>query len=244
MNILKLFEQHDALSINDIVHLTGSPKTSVMRMIRSLEDMDFLDKRVDKKYVLGLSFLHFGQLVAERLDIRTIALPFMTQLRDEINEAVALVVPHGNEAMYVEKVDASQMVRVYTRVGRPAPYYAAACPRILLAFMEPSQQSAYLEEVELVQIASGTITDKNALRQALEESRRTGYSISFSELETGAAAIAAPIFNHTGEAVAGLSILGTDYRFRAYQEQGNEQIERVKQTARSISERLGWIPAN
>ncbi|MDQ0189860.1 IclR family transcriptional regulator [Alicyclobacillus cycloheptanicus] len=242
MNILKLFEQHEALSLNDIVNLTGSPKTSVMRMIRSLEDMEFISKRADKKYCLGLSFLHFGQLVAERLDIRRIALPYMIELRDEVDEAVALVVPHGDEAMYVEKVDTSQMVRVYTRVGRRAPYYAGACPRILLAFMEPSRREAYIESVQMVKMAAGTITDKAVLRQVLEESRKNGYSMSFSELETGAAAIAAPIFNHQGTVVGGLSILATDYRIREYQEQGGDLANRVKQKANQVSKELGWMP--
>ncbi len=196
MNILQLFEHSEALSINEMVTITNLPKTSVMRMVSSLEDMGFLSKRSDRRYVLGLSLLHYGHLVAERLDLRKVALPLMNQLRDEMDEAVNLSVPEEEEAIYVEKVDAraSQMVRVFTRIGRRAPFYAGACPRIILANMDEDRVNAYLESIQPVQIASGTITDKSQLREVLVKCRQDGYSISFSELENGAAAIAAPIF--------------------------------------------------
>lgn len=237
MNILRLFEQYESLTLNDMVALTESPKTTVMRMVGSLEDMGFLSRREDRRYVLGLPFLHYGQLVADRLDLRRVALPFMIGLRDQMNEAVALIIPDGDQAMYVEKVDTSQMVRVYTKVGRRAPYYAGACPRILLAFMDDNWLSQYLESVNLIQVASGTITDKKMLHDTLHQSRTEGYSISFSELENGAAAIAAPIRNHKQEVVAGLSIMGTDYRFQEHKDQG--LITLVIETAKKISECLG-----
>ncbi len=41
MNILQLFEHSEALSINEMVTITNLPKTSVMRMVSSLEDMGF-----------------------------------------------------------------------------------------------------------------------------------------------------------------------------------------------------------
>lgn len=238
MNILRLFEDFDALSLNEILELTGSPKTTVLRMISSLQEMGFLSKRKDRKYMLGLSLLHYGQLVVQRLDYRKIALPMMYELRDKINEAVNLAIPDGEEVMYVEKVDTSQMVRVYVQVGRRAPYYAGADPRILLAFMEENKLNSYLETVKLTKIASRTITDKETLRKVLESCKQLGYSISFSELEDGAAAIAAPIYNHTGNVVAALSITGPDHRFQKHEEYG--LIPLVIQTAARISEALGY----
>ncbi|PKG23299.1 IclR family transcriptional regulator [Niallia nealsonii] len=237
-DLLTLFLIHSKLSFNEIIQLTGTPKTSVHRMLGSLEDMGFLDKDEDNLYSLGLLFLQFGQLVADRLDVREIALPVMKKLRDETEEAVNLIIKDGDEAMYVEKLDSTHPVRLYTAVGRRSPLYAGACPRIILAFFPKEEQEQYLKIVDFKAYASGTITDVDKLRLVLEETRQAGYAISKSELEDHTTAIAAPIFNHKGQVVGGLSLAGPDIRFQA--ERLPEFIKKVKKHAQEVSEKMGY----
>ncbi|MDP4137288.1 MAG: helix-turn-helix domain-containing protein, partial [Bacillota bacterium] len=99
MTLLNLFLTRERLSLGDMIELTGMPKTSVYRMVCSLEEMGFLDRDENGMYSLGLLFLQYGHLVSERLDIRKIALPIMEELRDDVDEAVHLIVRQGNEAM-------------------------------------------------------------------------------------------------------------------------------------------------
>jgi IclR family transcriptional regulator, KDG regulon repressor len=238
MDVLNLFVHHPKLSLGEIVELSGIPKTSVHRMIGSLSSMGFLQKDQDGKYVLGLLFLQFGQLVAERLDLRKIALPIMKSLRDEVKEAVNLIIKDGTEAMYIEKVDTSHPVRLYTKIGRRSPLYAGACSRVILSFMHEEEQEQYLQEIELTAIGSGTITDKEELRRILAEARKAGYTLSYSELENDTTAIAAPIFDHSGCLCAGLSIAGPDSRFG--KDRVAELIALVQEAAKEISWQLGF----
>ena len=62
MDILNLFKDHAQLTFQEIIDLSGIPKTSVYRMLMSLEEMEFLEKGIDSKYRLGLIFLKFGIL--------------------------------------------------------------------------------------------------------------------------------------------------------------------------------------
>jgi len=238
LDVLNLFIQHTKLTFNEIVDLLGAPKTSVHRMVGSLETMGFLQKDSEGRYLLGLRFLQFGQLVAERLDIREIAFPIMKELRDEVKEAVHLIIKDGNEAIYIEKLDTPHPVRLYTQVGRRAPLYAGACSRIILSYLDKEEQERYLIETELAAIGTGTITDKELLRQSLAEAREAGYTISYSELENETVAIAAPIFDHTGSLAAGLSIAGPESRF------GNERLPKliilIKKAAKEVSSQLGY----
>ncbi|MFB5677400.1 IclR family transcriptional regulator [Paenibacillus terreus] len=238
MDLLNLFLTSSKLSLNEMVNLTGMPKTSVHRMAGSLEDMGFLHKDEDGSYSLGLLFLQFGQLVADRLDIRQTALPVMKALRDDVQEAVNLIVKDGSESLYVEKLESTQPVRLYTRIGRRAPLYAGACSRILLAYQPEREIEQYLSEIELKPIGTGTITDKKQLRSTLRESRRKGYSISHSELENFTTAVAAPIFDYKGLIVGGISIAGPDSRFG--EERMPELIRQVKQAAHDISLKMGY----
>ncbi|NOU73242.1 helix-turn-helix domain-containing protein [Paenibacillus sp. LMG 31458] len=239
LDLLNLFLTNAKLNLNEMVELSGIPKTSVHRMIGSLEDMGFLQKDEAGKYSLGLLFLQFGQLVADRLDLRQVALPFMQALRDDVYEAVNLIIKDGNESIYIEKLESTHPVRLYTKIGRRSPLYAGACSRVLLTFLPDQEIEQYLNEIKLEPIGLGTITDKNQLRLVLADSRKKGYTVSYSEQENYTAALAAPIFNYTGEIVGGLSIAGPDVHF--HEDRLPELVEKVKNTANQISRKLGWI---
>ncbi|MCY8087755.1 IclR family transcriptional regulator [Bacillus sonorensis] len=238
MTLLNLFLTRDKLSLNNMIELTGMPKTSVYRMVCSLEDMGFLDRDENGMYALGLLFLQYGQLVSDRLDIRKIALPIMEQLRDDVDEAVHLIVKDGNEAMYIEKIEGTQTVRLYTAIGRRSPLYAGACARSILTFLPREEREEYIGKTELVPIASGTIRDKNELARVLDESYQNGVTVSHSELEDYTSAVAAPIFNHKRQVAAGISIAGFEARFQ--KDRLPYLTERVKQAALDISRKLGF----
>ncbi|MEC1260632.1 IclR family transcriptional regulator [Bacillus swezeyi] len=238
MTLLNLFLTRKRLSLNDMIELTGMPKTSVYRMVCSLEEMGFLDRDQNGMYALGLLFLQYGQLVSERLDIRKIALPIMEELRDEVDEAVHLIVRQGNEAMYIEKIEGTQTVRLYTAIGRRSPLYAGACARSILTFLPKEEREAYIEKIELEPMASGTIRDKDELVRVIEESYRNGCTVSHSELEDYTSAIAAPIFNHKRQIAAGISIAGFEARFQ--KDRLPYLTERVKKAALDISRKLGF----
>ncbi|MBT2645453.1 IclR family transcriptional regulator [Bacillus sp. ISL-34] len=238
MDILNLFLTHSKLSFNEIVHFSGIPKTSVYRMVMSLEEMGLLDKDRDGKYSLGLLFLRFGHLVAARLDIREVALPIMQKLHDKVGEAVNLLVQDGNEAICIEKLDTKQHVRLYTAIGRRTPLYAGACSRVILAFQPQYEREQYLEQIELKPIASGTITDKERLRILLEESQKTGFTASHSELENYISAVAAPIFNNKGYIIAGISVSGLEVNYQ--KDLLPPLVEKVKGAALEISREFGY----
>lgn len=238
MDLLNLFRSYPKLSLSEMVQLSGIPKTSVHRMVSSLEDMGFLKKEENNKYSLGFLFLEFGQLVKERIDIRKIALPIMYSLREEAGEAVNLVIKEGNEAIYIEKLETLQPVRVYTKIGRRAPLYGGACPRILLAFLPEIEIEQYLKQTELKQVAMQTIMDKDYLLQVLAESKKNRYAVSHSELQDYSSAVAAPIFDSLNQVVAGISLVGPSMRFQ--EEHLSKLVELVKNGGNEISYKLGW----
>ncbi|KAB2336691.1 IclR family transcriptional regulator [Cytobacillus depressus] len=238
MDILNLFIEHPELSFQEIIDLSGIPKTSVYRMLQSLEEMEFLEKGRDLKYRLGLLFLKFGHLVSSRLDIRQIAYPLMNDLHNDVKEAINLIVRDGNEAIYIEKIDTKQKVRLYTAIGRKSPLYAGACSRAILSFLPDAEIQDYLESTELKSFALGTITNKEKLYESIKQARIDGFTISHSELENHTSAVAIPIFNHKSEVVAGISIAGIEANYQG--ENIGIFAEKAKKVAEEISMRLGY----
>ncbi|MDI2589080.1 IclR family transcriptional regulator [Psychrobacillus sp. NEAU-3TGS] len=239
MDILNLFMDNAALSFQDIIELSSIPKTSVYRMLLTLEEMGFIEKGADSKYRLGLLFLTYGNLVSSRLDLRRIAYPIMQELHKELKEAINLIVKQGDEAIYIEKVDVFQKVRLYTAIGRRSPLYAGACSRVILSFLQEEEIDSYLENIQLEPFALGTIIDKEQLIESIQSARTNGYTISHSELENHTSAIAAPIFNYKGEVIAGISIAGIEANYQ----NANVAVfsQKIIAAANEISEKLGYI---
>ncbi|NYF26269.1 IclR family transcriptional regulator [Sporosarcina sp. JAI121] len=239
MDIVNLFIDHTELTFQEVIDRSGIPKTSVYRMLLSLEEMGFLEKGPDLKYRLGLLFLTFGHLVSSRLDIRKIAYPIMENLHNDVKEAVNLIIKQGDEAVYIEKIDRNQKVRLYTAIGRRSPLYAGACSRIILSYLPETEIDAYMESVELKPFAMGTITDKDHLIETIGQAKKDGYTISNSELENHTSAIAAPIFDYKGDVIAGISIAGMEAN---YQDENIPTFAaKAIEAAKEISQCLGYL---
>ncbi|MED1916353.1 IclR family transcriptional regulator [Bacillus thuringiensis] len=241
LEFLEYFIDNTELSLAELVELSQMPKSTVFRIIQTLEMRGFISKTANHqppKYQLGLKLLEFGNIVAQRLEIRKIALPYMLQLRDNVEEAVNLIIRDQDEGVYIEKVDTRGYVRVYTQVGRRAPLYAGACPRILLSFMPDEEITAFLKRVEWKKIAPGTNTDEQLLWKWIHDARERGYTVSYGELEPDSAALAVPIRDFTGQVIAGLSLAGATSRFT--EERLGYLIQETKAAAKSIMSQLGY----
>lgn len=238
MDILNLFLEHAELTFQEIIDQSQIPKSSVYRMLITLEDMGFVEKGRDAKYRLGLMFLTYGNLVASRLNLRQIAYDVMHELHKELKEAINLIIRQGDETIYIEKVDVYQKVRLYTAIGKRSPLYAGACARVILSFLPEQEIVSYLNKVEFKKIATGTITTKEALLKSIRDARVNGYTVSHSELEDYTSAVAAPIFDFKGEVVGGLSIAGIAAN---YQDDNIDlYASKAMKAAEVISRKLGY----
>lgn len=240
MDILNLFIEHTELSFQEIIDLSGIPKTSVYRMLSSLEEMEFIEKGTDLKYRLGLIFLKFGSLVSSRLDIRQIAYPIMKDLHDDVEEAINLsILQDEEETIYIEKIDLKQKVRVYTAVGRKSPLYAGASSRAILAYLSDSTIKDYIDRTEFKPLSKGTITTKEELYRLIKQTRIDGYAVSHSELHDYTSEVAAPIFDYSGNAIASLSIVGMEANY--HEENIKLFAQKLIRAVNEISSKLGYV---
>ncbi|NPV69029.1 MAG: IclR family transcriptional regulator [Firmicutes bacterium] len=246
LKLLNLFTPSiPSLTLDDISTMSGLSKSTAFRMLSALVSSGLIDvsgdSRGPRRYRLGLRLLELGQMVAEQMEIRSIALPFMVKLRDEIEEAVQLVVMDREEAVYIEKVETTQPVRLYTRVGRKAPVYAGACPRALVAFLPDDELQRILDEQILQRFTPVTITDRKELEERIRMERAQGYTISCGELYEGTWAIAMPIRDYTGKVVASISIAGPQARFGPEREP--VLVKALKSCVDAVSSKLGYRPS-
>ncbi|HYF82625.1 MAG TPA: IclR family transcriptional regulator [Clostridia bacterium] len=231
------------IGLSELSRLSNIPKATVYRLISTLQAHGFISKvsilGKDNQYKLGLRFLEYGKLVSEDLEIRKIALPYMERFRDKVNECVQLIIRDNDEAMYIEKLECTRDIRLYTRTGRRAPLFGGACPRAILTFLPDDEIDRILESRPLVKVTEGTIVNKIKLIELIKQDRQRGYTISYGELEPETVAIGAPIFDHMGSVIASVSVAGPDSRFT--EKEIPYLLDELLRTTKDISTALGYI---
>ena len=102
--------------------------------------------------------------------------------------------------------------------------------------MSPDHRAACLTG-KLERFTDNTITSRRSLEEQLESVRSQGYGFTLEEYEVGLAAVAAPIRDLDGHAVATVGISGPNFRITPDTIPG--LAEKVMAAAVVISQRIG-----
>jgi DNA-binding IclR family transcriptional regulator len=141
--------------------------------------------------------------------------------------------------VYIDKIESSQTIRMYSRIGSRAPMYCTGVGKILLSGMTPEARDTIISNMTFIPKTPSTITSKEELLEEIERVKSQGYALDDAENEEILRCIAAPIFDHKGKIIASFSISGP--RNRITMEVINDTlIEKMKQYSLVISRNLGY----
>ncbi|MBC7077160.1 MAG: IclR family transcriptional regulator [Synergistales bacterium] len=203
------------LGVDQLSRATGLSPSTVHRFLSSLKELGFVQQNPDNsKYRLGYKVAELGVRFLERLDVRSLAVPLMVELRNVSGETVGLSIKiDAVSRAYVHEVEGVHQVRVRLPVAKPLPLYLGAPGRVLSAWLSPSE----IEHIALAgaraELPSGVSFDPGRFRAELAEVRARGYAVANSEYMTGTSSVAVPVRDGRGNVVAALSISGPRVRF-------------------------------
>jgi len=204
--ILELLREQGEMTVAQIATGVGEPRSSVYRLIATLEDMGFVEPGPRGGHQLGLRLFTLGKLVASRLAIIPLARPAMQGLAARTGESAFLMVRDGPRAVCLERVDGSRVRSLAVDVGARVPLHVGAGPLALLAFAgDEALEHALAEAVEPTGDAA---VDPGELRQTVTEVGERGYAISDGDPVPGMAEVGAPVRDAAGEVVAALALSG------------------------------------
>lgn len=243
LDILDLFDdRHRELSLVEISKSLGMPKPTAFRLLQTLESRGYVKKEkysdYDTRYRLGLKLLELGNLVTEQLELRRVALPYMKELRDTIDEVIHLVVLDEQEAIYIEKVEGMQALRLVTRIGKREPLHVGSGPKLLLAYQSTDFIQNYIDLLDFNRLNERGALNRRELLTEVKEIQENGYAVSIGEQDPDTIGVSYPVFDYAGRMVASLAVSGPAIRF--FGERGQHIQEQTKITALKISKALGY----
>lgn len=230
--------EHPELGISELSRLTGMYKSTVFRIIQTLESRGMLVQDLkSKKYVLGFKIFELGAVAGSNMEVRRVALPFMEELGERTRETINLNIEHMEERVCIEMVESREAIRNFVQVGIRSPLYFGATGKTLLAFLPQDRIDAVISR-GMVSPVDGKVIDRKELMSQLSEIRQRHYCASQEERVMGAASVCAPIKDYSNRVVAVLTISGPAARFTP--DRLPKLVSEVKETALIISRRLGF----
>jgi IclR family transcriptional regulator, KDG regulon repressor len=240
LDILELFLERRSLSAPEITERLGLPRTTVHELVTTLTERGYLIPISGQptRYRLGMRLFQLGSVFADQLDLAHEAREAAQQVATECDETVHVAILDGTDVVYIAKVDSTHPVRMVSAVGRRLPAHCTGVGKMLLSGLPPqSLDAAYPIDGELAAMTDHSITSPVRLRAYLEDIRRDGLSYDECESNEAVFCVAAPVYDHTGDMVAGMSISVPSIRWD--DRRRVEWSTLVRRGAAALSQRLG-----
>jgi len=241
LSILELLSKYPkGLGLTTIAKELNLAKSTAHRLVSSLVTRDFIyQSKKDESYKLSfkLAKLSFG--IIENIDIRKIARPYIEELSAEVNEVVHLCILDGHEVVYIDKVESTRTLRMYSQIGKRALLHCTGVGKMILSGLPDNEIKNIIDRTGLPKFTENTITSWESLQNDIQLIRSRGYSLDQEEHESGIYCISAPIYDYTGEIVAGFSVSGPTERVTEGIS-SNHYKKHVLETSRTISELMGY----
>ncbi|WP_341899119.1 IclR family transcriptional regulator [Ferrovibrio terrae] len=210
--VLALFSrQRPSLSAPDIAQELQLPRSTVFRLLHTLQAMGFVRREDDERqFKLGPAVLGHGFEYLASLDIVEAAQPILQRLRDETGLSSHMAVADGREIVYVARYPARTTISSTVNIGTRFPIHATVMGRMLLVEHDDAALQALFPEDSLPRFSEQTPTTLADLKVILAEDRSRGYATSQSFFERGVSSVAAPVRDGAGRIVAAINITAVD----------------------------------
>jgi DNA-binding IclR family transcriptional regulator len=209
MDILAYLERNrDGASLSRLATGLRLPRTTVYRILNTLEVHAMLEREVGGGYRLGRRILALASAVSaagRAVDVAAVAQPVLNRMADKLGDSVKLSVNDGLGVLVVAVAQGRRDYALSVMPGQRLPFHAGAAGKLLLAFMPPEDQNRLVAE-PLSALTPKTIVDVKRLRQQCLRIRRQGWSEDVGESAPSILGFAAPVVDGQGRLLAALSV--------------------------------------
>ncbi|BDD07170.1 IclR family transcriptional regulator [Aureibacter tunicatorum] len=243
LDVIELLTEHtEGLTLTEVQEKLNYPKSSLFRIMSSLNDRNYLLKN-DKTGTFSLSkkLLHIGLATLSETSLVEKALNYMRKLRNDTKETVLLGTLDGNEVVLLEQAIGTHPFTFRLSLGKRINLHASAPGKAILSYLPEEERETCLKQIEFEKFNDNTIIDPKQFREELYEVKKLGYALDRAEEYEGVHCVGAPIFNQHGLPIASLWVTAPSVRLSS---ESFEQVgSQVSQKAMEISKEFGFKKA-
>lgn len=238
LDILDLLAAHSGLTLSEVAERMNQSPSTVHRVLHTLAARGVAESDpATQSWHIGPATFRLGSAFMRRSGIVERARPMLRALMEHTGETANLGILNGDSVLFVSQAETHETIRAFFPPGTRSPLHASGIGKALLAFSRPETLTALLDGPGLKRFTDKTLTTADSLRDDLARIRARGFSVDDEERTRGMRCIAAPVFDLTGDAVAGISVSGPSHRI------GHEHVKTlgaaVAAAASDLTQALG-----
>lgn len=211
----------DGHTLAELAQELGVHKTTVLRLLNTLEREQFVRHDSAHRYSLGSRLFALASDALSHLEIRERARPHLLELSRRVGgQSVHLAALENDSVVYIDKVESTHSNRMSSRSGLTAPIHCTAVGKVLIAALTPGPRVALVNALELPRLTQQTITGAGELLHELDLVKAQGWAMDRAEHHDFINSIAAPVHDADGRVVAAVSVSVPDVLLGADQVRG------------------------
>jgi len=195
------------MRVADLMTACDLPKATVHRICGLLGEEGYLRQQIGVRgLVPGPKLIDFANLVLASQSHNLFRHTVLEQVARRIGETCNITIPDGVSMVYWDRVETEWPLRHQLPIGVHVPLHCTATGKLYLSTLSKKQRRLLLSDAALDRHTPKTITEIDALDEALAEISASGLSTDNEEFIEGMVAVAVPITDKLGRFVAGLAI--------------------------------------
>ncbi|MEW8525302.1 MAG: IclR family transcriptional regulator C-terminal domain-containing protein [Candidatus Thiodiazotropha endolucinida] len=208
LKVLNVFaDAEGALTLSEVAVRTNITRAAARRFLLTLTELGYT--RLDgRNFKLTPKILTLSAAYLSSDSLPDVAVPFLTELTEQVHESASLSILEGTDIVYVARVLTQRIMSVNLQVGTRLPACCTSMGRAQIAYLSEDELEPFLESANLVKRTPYTIDQYDDLRAEISRVREQGYSLVNQELEVGVISIAVPIFSKKGKVIAAVNVAG------------------------------------
>lgn len=221
--VLEAVSELQPVGVSALARATGIPKSTVQRSLVTLREAGWLTPaRSDpRRWAMTGRALAVGLRGSTETTLREAALAEMQELRDRTRETIhlsgfgpehAAAGEAGPAMVVIDRLDSTEPVRTWVRLGTRVPLHASCSGRAVLSRL-PADEADRLLDGGLERFSAQTLVDRDALRAELREVRDRGWATARASWRQGVGAVAAALLGPDGRPVGALAVSVPMQRF-------------------------------
>lgn len=239
IEILSLISQSkEGLSLNEIIERTSIPKTTAYEILLMLLDSEMIqsDHGKTKRYQIGLKAFVIGNRYIENLDLIQEARSIVERTCADLGMTIFIAMLDGNQIIYLYKQEPEYVPIPTANISNRDDAYCTSLGKAILSELPESELNPLIKSMKFRQRTRRTLMDGKALKEDLKLTKERGYSLDDREILDFVMCLGAPVFDHKGKVLAGISAAGL------YSESRDPEIEgkKLRAAADAVSRRLGY----
>ncbi|HET6566908.1 MAG TPA: IclR family transcriptional regulator [Rhodothermales bacterium] len=202
-----LARSKEGLTLADIARATDIPKSTLFRILTTLQHHQCVQWREDERcFRVGHYLWQLGSGFLDQCEPYRASEQHMKRLSEATGETALLARLQDDLVLYLRRVDGTNTVALMRNLGESTPIFCTASGRAILAFLPPNESDALLARQSLQRYTDKTVTDLASLQKSLAQVRRQGYCIIDGEYNEEVLFISAPVLDHSARPCAAVTL--------------------------------------